>query len=179
MIKNRNVRILVDVCVIIIGVVLLIFGIKDAVVKFKSSTVSDSVRFLKSYPDVKKEHIYDYVSLKEANEIITKKSGVILIGSPEDSWTRVLVKPLQDILKKRGIEKIYYLEKLENDDVSDLKVESQNVVSPHIIVVEEGTIVKEISKRDMIDEEYDGIPIEYFDSERIDKLDALLKKTSE
>lgn len=168
-------RIAVDVILIVLGFVFLVFGIRDAINKYKSSITPDNVLFVRSYSSIGEDNPYKYVSIKEANEIIEKHSGVIFVGFPGDSWSQVLVAPLKSIVESYGVDTIYYLEKLENDDMSDLKSSVQDISTPHIIVVKDGEILKEVTKTDIVREDYDGAPIEYFDEENTESLSRMLE----
>ena len=103
----------------------------------------------------------------------------ILVGNPTDSWTRILVKPLNDIYKEKN-KTIYYLE--INDDIKKtneykdflkvLKVKNLNTPS---IIISKNSKISIYTKDDIISKDYDGIPLEYFNDDNIKKFKELIK----
>lgn len=174
--KEKRLRIILDVLIIIIGIVFLFFGIKDGIKEFDKYKVSDAEKFHKSYNYVSvKESVYEYVSLRKATKLLDENS-VILVGKTTNAWTQVLVKPLNDIYKDS---KIYYVEldDIENTSpayhqfLSKLKLKKMDI--PTVIVTKEGKH-KIISRDDIVDKDYEGAPIDYFNKETKNKLKELL-----
>lgn len=176
---NKTTRIIIDIALIIAGIILLIFGIKDAVDKINALKVEDGVRFNRSYSYVEENNRYKYVDLKAATKLLKEKSDILLIGSPKDTWTQVLVKPLHDIVPDNL--DIYYLEVegLDEDTKAykEFPINLKEVGTP-IIVIANGGELEVFKKQDIYDEEYDGIPLDYFDEERVSSLKKLLKEIS-
>lgn len=169
--KNKKLRILLDILLILIGVVFLVFGVKDAISYFNQNTVSDAQKFHKSYNYVStNDSVYEYITLKETNNL---ENGIILVGEPTDSWTQVLVKPLNDIAKTNDM-KVYYLETtdLKNTDkyyTSVLyKLNVTKLTTPTIAIVKNSKVSKLYLKSDLYDKEYDGAPIDYFDKTKLE-----------
>lgn len=161
--KNKKLRIAIDIFAIILGIIFLVFGIKDAINTFENMKVSDSAIFKKSYQYVPKDNHYKYVTIKEAANV----SGVILIGSPEDTWTQILVEPLNSAIS----EDIYYLENKDIDKKSknykeflDL-IDTKELSNPMIIFVKDGKVKKIYLKDDIFDKDFEGAPIEYWSDE--------------
>ncbi len=175
--KNKTLRIILDLVLIIVGIVFLIFGIKDAYNFYKENKIEDSVRFKKSYRSAPEDNIYKYVSLKEANEILLEKSGIILLGRTDDPWMQVLVSPLNDIVSE-SIDEIYYVE-MDDIDHPDFELELEEVTLPYIVIVKEGKVLTELDKSDIIDAEYEEAPIEYFDEANTRILKEKLSKITE
>ncbi len=169
--KDKKIRIAVDVLLIVLGFVFLGFGIRDAIVKYKSSITPDNALFKKSYPNAYEENIYKYIDVKEANKIIGSGTGIIFIGAPHDSWSQVIVAPLEDAVKELDIDGIYYLE--YKDDSDELSIEEELSI-PSIIIIKERKVTV-VSKEELIDSEYDGIPIEYYDEKHKEDLKNLLR----
>lgn len=178
--NNKALRIGIDIALVLIGVVFLIFGIKDAINFIKGQTISDPVQFSKDFREISEDNIYKYIDVSKAEKILNDESGVILIGSKSDAWMHVLVSPLNDILKE-NVESIYYLEieTIQDDDYKILEEKIQSLNSPCIIIIKNGEIITKLSKSDLIEETFDGAPIEYYTEERIDSLKEKLEKISE
>lgn len=178
---NKKVRIGLDITLIIVGIVFLVFGIKDAVTMYKSSKVDDNVKFYRSYSSVEKDNIYDYLSIKETDKFLKDGTGVIIFGETTDPWMQVLVKPLEDIVRD-NLNKIYYFELDDvniDDEAKNIKQKIGNITSPRILIVKNGKILTDLQKGDLIDEEYEDAPIDYYDEERIETLKSQLIKISE
>ncbi len=170
--NNKTIRIIIDCLVIIIGIVFLVLGIKDAFNFFKKPTIEDSVKFKKSYSNVSKDNIYKYVTLSEANDILFNKTGIMLLGKTTDPWMQVLVEPLNDIVKEEDIEVIYYLEMndIKEEPLGDydkpvIQTRLEEINLPYIFIIKNGTILQELGCEDIFDPDYKGAPIDYFDEQ--------------
>ncbi len=179
---KKRTRIIIDVLLIIVGIIFLIFGIKDAVDMYKNSKIDDNTKFSRSYTSVDKENIYKYRDLKEIDSILKEDKGIILIGKTTDPWMQVLVNPLHNIVEDYT-DSIYYLEldniKESNDYYKKVTDKTGNLSSPTILIVKDGKILTTLHKSDLIDEEYDGIPLEYYTDERVEELRNKLDKITE
>lgn len=178
---EKKIRIIIDLVVIVVASIFLIFGIKDAITMFNKSKVTDNVKFSKSYPSIEKNNIYKYVNLKETLKLLDKGSALVLIGKTIDPWMQVLVNPLEDYSKDH-IKEIYYLELDDLDSSSkeylELTKKIGKLSSPEVLIIKDGNIITKLLKNDIIDSNYDGIPIEYFDEDNIKKLNENLKEIS-
>jgi len=177
--KSKKVRITVDILLIIIGVVFLIFGIKDAIEFFTPAKVEDGVKFNKDYNTVSAEEaVFKYVSLDNLEKTLDKENAIVLVGNPLDPWVQVLVKPLNDALVSLEKEAYYYEEKEENKEHTSYKnimqkLEIDSFITPTIIVIKN----KEITILDynsLYDSSFDGLPVEYWNEERTDDLKSKL-----
>lgn len=161
--KNKKLRIAIDIFAIILGIIFLVFGIKDAINTFKKVEVPDSAIFKKSYQYVPKDNHYKYITIKEAKNI----SGVILVGNPEDTWTQILVEPLNSAIS----DDIYYLENKDLDKKSkDYKeilglIDTKELSNPMIIFIKDGKVKKLYLKENIFDKDFEGAPIEYWSEE--------------
>ncbi len=176
--NNKKVRITVDILLIIVGIVLLVFAIKDTANTFSKNRGTDAERFFRSYSHAGKDNIYKYAKIKEINKILESGSGVIVLGNTTDTWMQVVVNPLQNECKET-VDKIYYLE-LDDIDKNEkeyqkLEASLKDISSPRILVVKEGKVLSDLKKADIFEEDYDGIPIEYFTQDRIENFSAKLK----
>lgn len=178
---NKKLRIIIDILLILVGIVLLVFGIKDVYNTFKVEEVPDALIFRKSYNSVSEDNSYKYITLKEADELLRDGTGIILIGSPSDAWMQVLVSPLDDIAKSYELD-IYYLEldKLDTNSTiyEEFEIDLSKINTPSILLIKEGTILKEMSKDDIFESNFEGAPIEYFDEENLIKFKNSLKEIS-
>lgn len=169
--NNRKYRILVDLILIILGIIFLVFGIKDVIDKYNSEKVTDATLFKREYKEVSEDNVYKYLNLKDAEKMLKEETGIILIGNSLNSWTQVLVGPLNEIAKEEKRE-IYYLSTKEIDKESKnykniLKILNKKELEvPNLIFIKEGKILKIYSKEDLYDKEYDGAPIEYWTEEQ-------------
>lgn len=149
---------------------------------FNDSKQSDNVKFSKSYTYVSEENIYKYINLQELNDILESESGIIIIGKTTDAWMQVLVNPLHDIVKEYT-DVIYYLElddiTDEDDYYSQVTDEVGDLSSPSILIIKDGNILTTLHKKDLIEEDYDGIPLEYYTADRIEELRNKLEKITE
>lgn len=177
----KKVRILIDCLVIVVAFLFLIFGIKDAIAMFKGDgEPSDNVKFARTYRSVDKDNIYRYVNEKEALELTNEKS-LIILGKKTDPWMQVLVNPLETITKDY-VKEIHYLELDDIDtsskDYRNLEERIGSISSPKIVLSTDGEILTVLDKTDIVDLNFDGAPIEYFDEERIDALEKKLDEIS-
>ncbi|HBA37755.1 MAG TPA: hypothetical protein DCY94_03445 [Firmicutes bacterium] len=175
---QKKLRIAIDVVVIIVAFIFLFIGIKDAIDLLKGKELDDNVKFARTYSSVLKDNSYEYTSI---NDVLEAKSTIILIGETTDPWMHVLVSPLDNIAKKYG-KKIKYLE-LDGLDTSSKEYKKlENLYgklsSPMIILIKNGTTLTVFSKKDIIDNDFDGAPIEYFDIERTKNLADKLSQIS-
>lgn len=181
--KNKTLRIVLDLVLIIVGIVFLIIGIKDAYNFYKENKIADNVRFMRSYRSAPEDNIYKYVTLDEANDILLNGTGLIFLAKTNDPWAQVFVAHLNEIAKEY-IDEIYYLEMDDIDmDKQEDKLELQNrfgnMLLPYIIIVKDGKILSELDKDDIVDADFDGAPIEYFDEETIKDVKEKLSKIIE
>jgi len=179
---NKKLRIALDIILITVGVVLLVFGIKDAYNTLKKNTISDNVKFSRNFSYVPEDNIYKYVSLKEANKILKEDKAILLIGNKNDSWTQVLTAPFENIVKEY-VDDIYYLElnNIDEDDKSykSLLKEIDEPKVPEIYIIKDGKQILYLNKKDLIDSTYKDAPIEYYTDERIQELKQKLNKISD
>ncbi len=174
---NKKLRIIVDIVLIAVGIVFLIFGIKDAIAMYKNNKVTDNVQFSKTYRSISEDNIYKYVTDKEANKILNDGTGVVLIGKETDAWMQVLVAPLNDYAESY-VDTIYYLEMDKDTESYKVSDNLDYVKSPTIIIVKNGKVLDTLEKDDLIEDDYKGAPIDYFDSERLEDLHKKLTKIS-
>lgn len=180
--KNKTLRIILDLVLIIVGIIFLIIGINDAYNLYKDSKSNDNITFKKSYNSVKQDNIYKYIKLQEIDKILDNEKGILLIGKTTDPWMHILVSPVNDILEGE-IEKIYYLELDNIDETSetfiDLNKRLDKLNSPCIVIFNKGQLLTVLNKEDIFNPDYEGAPIDYYDDKRIDELKEKLIKITE
>lgn len=175
---NKNkLRIIVDILIILIGVVFLIFGVKDGVKEINKHKVTDGEKFHRSFSYVSaEESVYEYVSIRGVYSVLDEDS-VVLFGDKNNAWTQVLVKPLNDIYKN---DKIYYVEMNDIDLESPAyegilsKLKIKKLIIPTVVITKNNKY-KIISRDDIVDKDYVGAPIDYFTKSKVNKLKELVK----
>lgn len=165
--KNKTARLAVDVIMIIVGIALLIWGIKDAYDFFKPPKVDDNILFRRSYRSVPEDNKYRYINKEDVENVFEEGSNILILGKTTDPWMQVLVGPLNEIIKDE-VDVIYYLEMddltfTEEEKINGIRFD--NLSLPHIFVIESGDIKKSLGYKDIFDSDFDGAPIEYFDEE--------------
>lgn len=173
--NSKKLRIIVDIAFIIAGIVFLIFGIRDFSNAIKTTKVTDAEKFKKSYSYVDVDNVYNYISVDNLKKNFENGNHVILLGDPTDSWTQILVRPLNSIVKEHSDKlKIEYLE--VNDEnrgsINDF-LKSKDITmskTPMLLFLSSGKIVSSYEKDNIFDLEYDGIPIEYWNDTKIEDL---------
>ena len=145
--KSKPFRITIDLILIILGIIFLVFGIKDAISTFSTKELDDNVKFSKSYTNVPTDNTFKYI---KSLDNLDEQNAIIFIGNPNDVWSQVISPVLYEIVKDK-YDVIYYYEELE--DV------------PEIIIINESN-KNFFKKDDLINSDYEGIPIEYFTQEK-------------
>ena len=155
--KSKTLRIIVDSILIILGIIFLVFGIKDAIGYTKTNNIEDNVKFSKSYTNVLTDNKFKYI--KSLDEIENKKNIIVFFFNPEDPWSQVLATTLYQITKDK-LDVIYYLESQKDDDI------------PKLIILNDKEEI--YTKSDLVDSEYDGIPVEYWTDVKKNELSKLI-----
>ena len=175
--NNKKLRIILDSLIIIIGVVFLVFGVRDGIKDINKHKLTDAEKFHKSFNYVSVEDsVYEYVSIRGVYKVLDEDS-IVLFGDKNNAWTQVLVKPLNDIYKGK---KIYYVEMNDIDPDSPAyegilsKLKIKKLIIPTVVVTKDKKRVV-LSRDDIVDKDYEGAPIDYFNDQTIDKLKELLK----
>lgn len=178
---NKKSRIAIDALLIILGIVFLIFGIKDFknFISNQNAKISDAERFKADYQYVNKDNSYKYTSIEELKTMLnSKEERIILLGSPLDPWTQVIVSHLDEYAK--SVEKsIYYLEldkvDKESEDYKELlKTLKIDELYLPTIVVQNKDKSEVLDKTKIYDSNYTEAPIDYWTEERIEELKRVL-----
>ena len=174
----------------IIGAVIVLLGAAAYFLFFGGEKLTDAEKFSAEYTEVGEDNIFVYRTSKEIIHILEKGTGVVYLGFPECPWCQAYVPYLESVAKETGVEKIYYLNILEDrkNNTSDYqKIVSllegnllnndegnPRVYVPDVTVVKEGVILGHDNETSVVSEE-DGTPKEYWTTERVNALKAKLK----
>lgn len=123
----------------------------------KEKKETDAQKFSKEYTTVTEDNYFVYRSSEEIIKILEHGTGVVYLGFPECPWCQSYVKMLNEVADVEGLEKIYYLNILEDrknntenyKKIVDLLKEqlrydeegNKRVYVPAVIVVSEGKII--------------------------------------
>ena len=77
--------------------------------------------FSSEYSLVGEDNIFSYSSIDEILSILSEKTGVIFLCTPDSDWCQYYSKYLNETLKDAGIEKIYYLNIKDERDMNTAK----------------------------------------------------------
>ena len=106
---------------------------------------------------INEENIIVYSNYEEIFNILTKDSGVIFFGNPEDQLCRSMINVLLEALDSVGVEKLYYLNNSDDRDVLSLnengdiivqKEATENYLKLLEILDDKASIYKEINNSD-------------------------------
>jgi len=92
----------------------------------KVETKTDGERFAEDYTLLNKENVFVYRTAEEIVKILENGTGVVYLGFDECRWCQQYVVYLNEVAQDVGVEKIYYLDILE-DRTSNTK-EYQQIV---------------------------------------------------
>ena len=171
--------------ILIISIPILIYN------KFENENnkISDAQKFSKEYPKVDKDNIFIYSNTTEIINILKNGSGVIFLGFKDCKWCQYYAPVLNDIAKESGIEKIYYLNILNDrknetkDYLTITKLLDNNMLcddegnkkiyTPDVTIVKNGKIIGHDNESSVITE--CGItPEEYWTEEKKEDLKTKL-----
>ena len=77
--------------------------------------------FSSEYSLVGEDNIFSYSSIDEILSILSEKTGIIFLCTPDSDWCQYYSKYLNETLKDAGIEKIYYLNIKDERDMNTAK----------------------------------------------------------
>lgn len=82
--------------------------------KEDETKLTDAEKFAEDYTLVDDENVFVYRDAKQIVNILKNGTGVVYLGFDECSWCQSYVVYLNEVAKEVGIEKIYYLDILED-----------------------------------------------------------------
>lgn len=174
---NKKVIIIMSsVLVLIIVGIILFFALNDN----KSET--DAEKFSKEYTSVPTDNVFVYRDIDEIINILENGTGIIYIGFPECPWCQKYVVYLNEVAKTMGVEKIYYLNIMEDrknntkeyqklvsllDEYLDYDEEgNKRIFVPNVTFVVKGEIVGHDNETSQVTSE-DGTTEEYWDKDKV------------
>ena len=91
-------------------------------------------------------NVYKYISNKEMKELLERKEGLILIGSPSNNIARKNIVVLNDVVSSTSVPQVYYINYNDiSDDLLDYLDEEKdinNIKVGTLISVQDGEILK-------------------------------------
>lgn len=186
--KNKYGIIIISVISLILLTILSILIYK----KFedKSPSPTDSERFKQEYPNTEDNNLFVYTSSEDIIKILENGTGVVYLGFPECKWCQAYVPMLNEVAKESGIEKIHYLNILEDrkNNTSDYQriVEilgdnllyddegNHRIYVPDVTIINKGEIVGHDNEGSLVTEA-DGTPDTYWTIEKREALKLRLK----
>ena len=80
----------------------------------KEEKETDAKKFAKEYTQITEDNYFVYRTSDEIIKILENGTGVVYLGFPECPWCQSYVKMLNEVADIEGLEKIYYLNILED-----------------------------------------------------------------
>ena len=179
---------------ILVGIVALLLIITIPILiyeKFENENnkITDAEKFKKEYPGVTENNIFVYSNTTEIINILKNGTGVIFLGFPDCKWCQTYAPMLNNIASEAGIEKIYYLNilndrKNETKDYQTItKLLDENMLcddegnkkiyTPDVTIVKNGKIIGHDNESSVITE--CGItPQDYWTNEKKEALKTKL-----
>ena len=123
----------------------------------KEEKQTDAKKFAEEYTQITDDNYFVYRTSEEIIKILENGTGVVYLGFPECPWCQSYVKMLNEVADMEGLEKIYYLNILEDrknntkdyQKIVDILKEylqyddegNKRIYVPAVIVVSKGEIV--------------------------------------
>jgi predicted bacteriocin transport accessory protein len=188
--KNKYIKLISTILILIIIVSISILIYK----KFENNQKiqKDNEKFKTEYPKVDKDNLFIYSDINTIINIIENKTGIIYIGFPECIWCQAYVPILNEAAKEEGIEKIYYLNILEDRKNNTINYQkllnlldvnllfddegNKRIYVPDVTIVKNGKIIGHNNESSIITEK-DQTPEEYWTEERKKLLKENLKES--
>lgn len=175
--EKKNIMVISSILVVILTAIsMILMGSK---VDLKET---DAEKFSKEYPGVDSDNLFVYRDINEVINILEKGTGIVYIGFPECPWCQSYVVYLNDVAKDMGIEKIYYLNIMEDrknntkeyqklvsilsDHLDNDEEGNKRVFVPDVTFVVKGEIVGHDNETSQVTSE-DGTPEEYWDKDKV------------
>lgn len=170
--KTKLMRIGVDLVLIILGIIFLVFGIKDAIkqVKVTKTETPDNIKIAREYTNLSTDNVFLYLNgsnkLKEGNHIV-------ILASKNDPYAQVLMPVLNEIGKSYNINIYYEHASIEMERYNE---NNKKIIyhRPEVAIFENESSIIDLKREDLYDFNYDGILIEYWTEERINNLKSTL-----
>jgi len=182
---------------ILIGSIVLIGIISISILIYKkfennNTILTDAERFKKEYSEVSNDNVFVYSNIESVIKILENGTGVIYLGFPECQWCQSYVKILNEAAKENNIEKIYYVNILEdrknntknykklieilNDNLLYDDEGNHRIYVPDVTIVNKGNIIGHDNESSVITDDT-LTPEKYWNNERISNLKNKLKES--
>lgn len=76
--------------------------------------VPDNLKFSREFKSVSQNNKFKYIKSSDVLDILTNKSGVILMGFSSNEWMQYYVRYLNEVVMDNKIQTIYYYDLLED-----------------------------------------------------------------
>ena len=169
---------------IIIFIICIILFIVIGSIDYDKLEESDAEKFNNLYPMVAKDNLYVFADAVDVLGIVSAKSGIILMGFPENEWTKYYAYYLNEVAKENNIQEINYYDFLRDRENSNGTYETiithlsnyvptndlgnQNIQAPTILIVKNGNILLYLDDLSIIKGNIK--PESYFDESTINNL---------
>ncbi len=182
---------------ILIGSIVLIGIISISILIYKkfennNTILTDAEKFKKEYSGVSDNNVFVYSNIESVIKILENGTGVIYLGFPECQWCQSYVKILNETAKENNIEKIYYVNILEdrknntknykklieilNDNLLYDDEGNHRIYVPDVTIVNKGNIIGHDNESSVITDDT-LTPETYWNNERISNLKNKLKES--
>lgn len=172
----------------VLAILLLVFSVGCGK---KKENLTDAKRFAKEYTNVSEDNAFVYSTADEIIGVLESGTGIIYLGSKDDTWSQAYVKYLNEVVKEEGIEKVYYLDitaEQKNNTDKYLKIVDllrdylqyddsgkKIIYIPTVIGMNKGLVVG-FSDESAWNKKGSNNPEEYWNEEKITKLKNRLKE---
>ena len=141
--------------VFVLITILLICGCSVEVKKIEDVKEEEKISDEYSLPD---EHLFIYLDTKDLDEFLTKKTGILVISTPDNEFSEYFLNLFNDYLKELEIDKVYYFDLLNyknlNDDTKNiLNIDLDKFLNPEIIIIKKGKIIESYNLNEFIVED--------------------------
>ena len=146
-------------------------------------------KFVTEYTLLDNNHIFEYSSIDEVIDILSNKTGVIFLCTPESIWCQRYALYLTNSLKKYGIDSVSYLNiksyrqlnttkykkivELLQDYVYKDDLNESKIIMPDLTFVKDGVIIAHDNETSLITSDY--VPEEYWNQDKINEFDLNIK----
>lgn len=188
---KKDLLLLIGGIILFIGIILIIYFIST---KTEDKYSADAIKFSKEYSTVDNDNVFVYKTSEEIVKILEKGTGIVYLGFPECPWCQSYVKILNEVAKENGLDKIFYLNILEDrkNNTEDYKKivsllkeyldfddqGNERVFVPDVTAVLDGKIVGHDNETATINSS-EITPSEYWTAEKIASLKVKLAKMIE
>jgi len=151
--KNKKQMIIYGILYIVCITLFIYIGQID----FKKNIDTEAKQFSDLYKMVSDDNLFVFSDATDINDIVSGRSGVVLMGFPSNKWMNYYAEILNNVAKQVGVDKIYYYDFQKDRDesngtyetiVNKLKVYApvddegiQNIEAPTVIVVKKGEVI--------------------------------------